>query len=373
MRSWGLRFTLTVVLGATALACLAGSAGAVDYAPVDTPGPPLDVSQAQLDANLTCNGNLAGSALTPVLLVPGTTVNPRVNYSWNWEPALTALGIPWCAVELPGQALEDIQMAGEYVAGEIRAMHARAGRRIDILGHSQGGMVPRWALRWWPDTRAMVDDLIGFAPSNHGTIDAQPLCIPGCAPAIWQQRDNSDFVKALNSGQETFHGVSYSAIYTHTDEVVFPNLDSNGTSSLHGGDGEIANVAIQEVCPLDVSEHLLIGTVDPVAYALAIDAMTHSGPANPSRIASGVCSQLAMPGVNPLTLATDFTSFTLAIGSTLATYPHVPAEPKLACYVTGSCPVGSSTPAGATNLTKNKKHRKCRKPSRHHKRCHKKR
>jgi pimeloyl-ACP methyl ester carboxylesterase len=373
-----LRFTLTAVLGATAFACLAGSAGAVDYAPVNTPGPPLDVSQAQLDANLTCNGNIANSAKTPVLLVPGTTVNPRVNYSWNWEPALTALGIPWCAVELPGQTMEDIQMAGEYVAGEIRAMHAAVGRKIDVVGHSQGGMVPRWALRWWPDTRAMVDDLIGFAPSNHGTVDAQQLCIPDCAPAIWQQRDNSEFVKALNSGQETFGGVSYSAIYSHTDEVIVPNLDSTGSSSLHGGDGEIANVALQDVCPLDVSEHLLIGTVDPVAYALAIDAMTHAGPANPSRISSGVCSQLAMPGVNPLTLATDFASFSVAIGTTLATYPHVPAEPKLACYVTGSCPASSSSPAKA-EPAKKKRHRKCRKRSRHRtrsgtgKRCQKKR
>jgi pimeloyl-ACP methyl ester carboxylesterase len=368
-----LRFTLTAVLGAAALACFSSSASAISYAPVDIPGPPLDVSQAQLDANLTCNGTLAGSAKTPVLLVPGTTVNPRVNYSWNWEPALTALGIPWCAVELPGQAMEDIQIAGEYVAGEIRAMHARAGGKIDVVGHSQGGMVPRWALRWWPDTRAMVDDLIGFAPSNHGTIDAEALCIPDCAPAIWQQRDNSDFVKALNSGQETFHGVSYSAIYTHTDEVVFPNLNSSGSSSLHGGDGDVANVALQDVCPLDVSEHLLIGTVDPVAYALAIDAMTHPGPADPSRISAAVCSQLAMPGVNPLTLATDFTSLTVAIGSTLATFPHVPAEPKLACYVTATCPAGSSSPVKAQKPARTKKHRKCRKRARHRKRCNKKR
>jgi hypothetical protein len=372
MRSWGLHFTLTAVLGVAALACLAGSAGAVSYAPVITPGPPLRVSQAQLDASLTCNGNVAGSAKAPVLLVPGTTVTPQTNYGWNWEPALTALGVPWCAVELPGKTMEDIQMAGEYVAGEIRAMHARAGRKIDVVGHSQGGMSPRWALRWWPDTRAMVDDLVAFAPTNHGTIVAGPLCIPDCAPAIWQQRDNSDFVTALNSGQETFHGVSYSDIYSHTDEIVIPNFDSNGSSSLHGGDGEIANVALQDVCPLDVSEHLLIGTVDPVAYALAIDAMTHTGPANPSRISSGVCSKLTMPGVNPLTLATDFTSLNLAIGSTLATFPHVPAEPKLACYVTGSCPAGPS-PASVVEPAKKKKHRKCRKRARRHKRCHKKR
>jgi hypothetical protein len=328
------------------------SAQAIDYAPIDQPGPPLSVSQGKLDASLTCNGNLSGTSQEPVLLVPGTTLNPQQNFSWNWEPALTKLGIPWCAVELPGNSMDDIQVAGEHVVNGIRTMYSRAGRRIAVVGHSQGGMVPRWALRFWPDTRGMVEDQIGLAPSNHGTIDADGMCIPGCAPAIWQQRDNAEFIKALNSRQETFPGISYTAVYTHTDEVVVPNLDSSGSSSLHGGGGEIANVATQEICPLDVDEHLLIGTADPVAYSLAIDAISHPGPADPSRIPSAVCSQLFMPGVNPLTFATDFASADAAVATTLATYPHVPAEPPLACYVTAGCAAGAAAPATASSRSR---------------------
>ena len=30
-------------------------------------------------------------------------------------------------------------------------------------------MIPRWALRFWPDTRVMVDHVVGLSPSNHGT------------------------------------------------------------------------------------------------------------------------------------------------------------------------------------------------------------
>lgn len=42
-------------------------------------------------------------------------------------------------------------------------------------------MVPRWALRFWPDTRAMVDDVIGLDPSHHGTLDAYGVCaVAGC-------------------------------------------------------------------------------------------------------------------------------------------------------------------------------------------------
>jgi pimeloyl-ACP methyl ester carboxylesterase len=315
---------------------LPASAHAITYASPDRPGPALSVPRAELDASLTCNGRLSSGAVGPVLLVPGTAYSPKSDFSWNWEPALTRLGISWCVVALPGNGMGDIQTAAEYVVNAIRTMHAQAGRRISIIGHSQGGMVPRWAFRFWPDTRAMVDDEIGLSPSNHGTLDADPVCIPGCAPAFWQQRDKADFIKALNSYQETFPGISYSVAYTRLDEIVFPNISGQG-SALHGGGGLITNVAIQQICPLDVSDHLAIGTYDPVAYAIAIDALTHPGPDDPSRIGGGVCAQLLMPGVNPATFATDETSSVAEIGATVASYPHVPKEPALRCYVTASC------------------------------------
>jgi Putative serine esterase (DUF676) len=316
---------------------LPSAAQAITYAPPDQPGPPLSVPQRDLDASLRCNGDLSSGSRAPVLLVPGTAYSPKSDFSWNWEPALTKLGIPWCVVALPGNGMGDIQIAGEYVVNAIRTMHQQAGRRISIIGHSQGGMLPRWAFRFWPDTRTMVDDEIGLSPSNHGTLDADPVCIPGCAPAFWQQRDTADFIKALNSYQETFPGISYTVAYTRLDEVVFPNIAGEG-STLHGGGGDITNVAIQQICPLDVSEHLAIGTYDPVAYAIAIDALTHAGPADPSRLTgTDVCRQLLMPGVNPLTFATDEASSVADVGVTVATYPHTSQEPPLRCYVTASC------------------------------------
>ena len=326
----------SIVLGAGLLAG-AGSAGAITYAPVDTPGPALSVPRALLRAALSCESQVRHAARTPVLLVPGTTVNPT-EFTWNWEPALTARGIPWCTIDLPGDAMGDIQTAGEYVVYAIRTMHKLAGRKIDIVGHSQGGMVPRWALRFWPDTRAMVDDMIGLSPSNHGTVDALGLCLPGCAPAIWQQRTGSNFDAALNSGDETFPGISYTDIYTDTDEVVVPNLGPAASSALHGGGGEIANIAIQQVCPLDLTEHLGIGTYDNTAWAIALDALTHPGPADPARVPRSTCSDGFMPGVNPHTFAVQFGITDALVATTLLTYPHVSAEPPLACYVTASCP-----------------------------------
>ncbi len=333
-----------VVAGVVVLAGLGATpAAAADpvFAPVDRPGPPLSVPAAKLDGALLCSPSLASTKRAPVLLVQGTGATAKDNWSWTYEPALDKLGIAWCQVDLPENATADVQVAGEYVVHAIRTMHARAGRRIAIIGHSQGGMVPRWALRFWPDTRTMVDDLIGFAPSNHGTTQAGPTCNGGCSAANWQQSDTSNFMKALNSFQETFKGISYTSIYTRTDEIVQPNQNAQtGSSSLRTGDGARTNVATQDVCPNDVYEHLSIGLVDPVAYALAVDALDHDGPAEPKRIPLTVCAQALHPGINPATFATD----AAAAAADYAAYQSasIPAEPPLACYTLASC--AASTP-----------------------------
>jgi Putative serine esterase (DUF676) len=331
---------------------------ALNYAPVDQPGPALSVPQATLDASLHCSGSLVGAPSAPVLFVPGTGGDPPDNFGWTWEPAFDALGIPWCDVTLPAHTTGDIQVAGEYVVNAIRTMYARAGRRISIIGHSQGGMLPRWAFRFWPDTRAMVDDDIGLAATNHGTYSSIPVCLPGCAEAVWQQTVGSEFIKALNSYQETFPGISYTEVYTHTDIVVTPNLDDTGSSSVHGGGGEITNVAIQDVCLLDVADHIYLGVVDNVAYRLAIDALTHSGPASPSRVGSSICLQPFMPGVDSADDLTRALNAAAALAVNTLTAPPVSAEPPLKCYVTASCPAGATVAVAKSKP-------KCKKRKRH--------
>jgi hypothetical protein len=193
----------------------------------------------------------------------------------------------------------------------------------------------------------MLDDVIGFAGTNHGTAMTHADCPRGCIPADTQQASDSTFIKALNSGQETFPAISYTEVYSHTDEEVQPNQDSNGTSSLHGGGGRITNVAVQDVCPTDTSEHLGLGTYDSVAYALALDALDHDGPADPARIPLSVCAQPLMPGVNPVTFPID--SAHAAINVFTSPGDTVTHEPPLACYVTASCPAAPSAPAAASS------------------------
>jgi triacylglycerol esterase/lipase EstA (alpha/beta hydrolase family) len=331
------------LLGALTCVALSATTAAAhaEYAPLNQRGPKLEVPGKVLRAALRCTPDVATNPREPILLVPGTTMTPEINFSWNYERALSALALPYCTVELPDKAMGDIQVAAEYVVYALRAMAKFEGkakaRKVQIIGYSQGGMVPRWALRFWPDTRKLVDDDVGLDASNHGTVTADPDCLEACAPAVWQQRDISAFTAALNSYTETFPGISYTEIYSQNDEIVVPNLNEQGSSSVHSGGGTIANIAVQEICPGHVADHLAMGSYDPVGYALALDAVTHAGPAQASRIGLTVCAEAFQPGVDPSTFAEDDAMYDQTAAETFATYPRVPSEPPLKCYVTASC------------------------------------
>lgn len=335
---------LAITVTAAAVFAPTGASAAATYAPLNRRGPALTVPAATLKAALTCSGPLSAGSLEPVLLNPATGVTPEQNYSWNYERAFTAQHRPWCAITMPHHTLGDITVAGQYLVYAIRTMYARAHRRIAVLGHSQGGMSMRWALRFWPGTRAMVDDVIGMAGSNHGTT-AVPA-YPGATlpPASWQQAAKAKFIQALNSYAETFRGISYTEIFTHTDEVVQPNsTDATSSSALHTGAGAITNVSTQDICPLDIDEHLYVGTVDPVSYALVMDALNHAGPAHPARISRSVCAKPYQPGVDPTTAGFYLQQLQavpglIGVAAPVNTVgaPELKAEPALPCYVYAS-------------------------------------
>jgi pimeloyl-ACP methyl ester carboxylesterase len=322
--------TVAVLLAGSGVASAADTGG---YAPLDQPGPALSVPATDLAASLHCNGPVTRGGRAPVLLLPGTTMDPAVGFSWNYERAFDDLGWRWCAVTLPFNATGDVQVAGEYVVSALRTLSTASGQRVDVLGWSQGGMVGRWALRFWPDTRALVDDLVGLSPSNHGTAVADLACVAACNPSFWQQRSISAFTAALNSGAETFAGVSYTVAYTRLDEVVVPNAGPRPSSALTTGSGRIANIATQDICPLNVADHFAIGSYDPVGFAIAMDALTHDGPAVPARIARSTCLQTFQPGVDPLTFAADYAAFVGYAATSIVVAPQQPAEPPLAPYV----------------------------------------
>lgn len=289
-------------------------------------GPPLSVHPNNLASALVCTAGDPG--LAPVLLIPGTTLDPEVNFGWNYEQAFLLERRTFCTVELPDRAMADIQVAAEYVVFGIRSLRARTGQQVSLVGHSQGGMIGRWALKYWPDTRRMVDDVVGMAPSSHGTDVAEWMCNPDCAPAIWQQRTGSAFMAALNAGPETWPGISYTVVYSLTDGILVPAESAMLTT----GQGAIANIEVSEACPGRTVDHTGLGTYDPITHALVTDALNNPGPASLTRFDDAVCSEVLQPGVNQAFFGFHYSRALSSIAATVLLTPHVPAEPKLASY-----------------------------------------
>ncbi len=130
-------------------------------------------------------------------------------------------------------------------------MRARTGAaKVSLVGHSQGGLMPRYFIKNLGGA-AVVDDLVGLAPSNHGTTNPfAPLAGSSC-PACRQQVAGSAFLRDLNAGDETPGDVSYTQVVTRYDEVVVPY-----TSGYLAPDANVTNVTLQDLCPNDTSEHL---------------------------------------------------------------------------------------------------------------------
>lgn len=327
-----LRFPLLSTIACLLVLCVgaAGSASAREFAPLDRKGPKLRVDRDKLKGSVECSAGVRDASRSPVLLVPATGVNSQQNFSWNYEPLFDDEGIPYCTSDMPGARNSnnlDIQIRGQYLTFAIRKMHRMADRKISIVGHSQGGMAMRWPLRFWPDLREKVDDVIGFAGTNHGTTQADGCKgDPTCSPASAQQASNSKFIRALNSRAEVFAPISYTEIFTLLDETVTPPREASSVN----GDAEITNIAIQEVCPTAVSEHLMVGTSDPTAAALALDALNNPGPADPSRISPLVCAQPYNPGIDEAAAVPEILAALQALF--IADGPEG-GEPKLRCYV----------------------------------------
>lgn len=330
------RFAAAAALCVAFIATNLPGVHAAGYAPVNRPGPALKVSRAALNASLFCPGRLSEVTREVVLLIPGTTVDPVEAYGWNYAIALKNEGIPYCWVTLPNHTDGDIQIAAEYIVDAVRTIRAATNRRVVLFGWSQGAStLPRWAIRFWPDIRPMIASLVGLAPlNNKGSIVSNAPCLGGrCIPAAWQQSIGSNFMAALNSGQQTFPGIAYTMIYSRTDEVVTPNV--NGGLSKLPLSRNVVNVALQDVCPTDLSEHIAI-VASPAAYAVALEAFRHPGrPADLKRVRPPkVCVAGRMPGVTPINFVTETARIGAQVGPHLIT-GMVDKEPPLASYVRG--------------------------------------
>jgi triacylglycerol esterase/lipase EstA (alpha/beta hydrolase family) len=229
----------------------------------------------------------------PVVLVHGTFAD-RSN-SWQAiSPLLHNRG--YCVFALNYGAHNGSGAIGVYGVGDIsdsaaeldsfvdQVLAATGAAEVDLVGHSQGGMMPRYYLKNLGGA-AEVNTLVGLSSSNHGTtlhgLFTLGSYFPGSnslfgtCPACEQQEAGSPFLTQLNAGGETVPGVSYTVIQTRYDQVVTPY-----TSAFLSGPG-VSNILLQSQCVLDLGDHLSM-PYDHIAAADMLTALDPSAPAKPA-------------------------------------------------------------------------------------------
>lgn len=322
-----LRPIAVVVLSALAVALLAAPAGAKQ---AKWKEPRIAIPAAELEASFHCHGEIEAATRQPVLFVTGTGATGEQGYLIG-RGAFEAFGRPVCTVDFPDYTTADIQVSVQYLVAAIRRTYALSGRRIAIIGISQGGLLPRFALTYWPSLRKKVTDVLAAAGTQHGSTVAAGSCsvtVP-CPPAIWQQAAGSNLLKALNAQPLEAPGpTAWTTVRSATDEAVQPTTGPHPTSALKGA----SNILIQAVCPGRTTTH--IGTAfDSVTFAAFADAVSHKGPADVSRLPADVCAHPYAPGLDETVTAAFLGGSGGLIASQEATVPRVPAEPKVRAYV----------------------------------------
>ncbi|MEE1752450.1 esterase/lipase family protein [Streptomyces sp. SP18CS02] len=233
----------------------------------------------------------------PVVLVHGTFGNSVDNWL-TLAPYLVRRG--YCVFSLDYGQLPNVpffhglgpidKSAGQLGVFVDKVLAATGVGEVDIVGHSQGGMMPRHYLKFLGGA-GKVNALIAIAPDNHGTtlsgLTQLLPYFPGAAdllsektPGLADQVVGSAFLTRLNEGGDTVPGVRYTVITTKYDEVVTPYR----SGFLTGPD--VTNVVIQDKCAIDLSEHVAIGILDRIAYHEVTNAL------DPARATPTTCASV---------------------------------------------------------------------------------
>ncbi|TQK43570.1 lipase (class 2) [Streptomyces sp. SLBN-118] len=229
----------------------------------------------------------------PVVLVHGTLGNSVDNWL-GLAPYLVHRG--YCVFsldygQLPGVPFFNGLGPIDKSAGQLNTyvdsvLAATGASKADLVGHSQGGMMPRYYLKFLGGADK-VNALIGLAPDNHGaTLSGLANLLPyfpgaedlltSATPGLADQMVGSAFLTKLNAGGDTVPGVRYTVISTKYEEVATP------WRSQYLDGANVRNVLLQDLCAVDLSEHLAIGLFDRIAFHEVANALdpSHASPTN---------------------------------------------------------------------------------------------
>jgi triacylglycerol esterase/lipase EstA (alpha/beta hydrolase family) len=242
----------------------------------------------------------------PVVLVHGTFANMGENWG-TLSPLLKNNG--YCVFAL-NYGATSVSMGFVYALGSVatsaqelsafvdRVRSATGASKVDIVGHSQGGMMPNYYIKFLGGA-SKVNTMVWLAPDNHGT-DVNGLLklanglsklfpklsdiiyggIGSVAPGLTDQKFDSPLIKKLTSVPDTVPGVKYTVIATKYDEVVTPYKSAFLSGS------NVNNITIQNKCILDLADHIAIA-FDHVALREVLNAL------DPAHARGTICTPVA--------------------------------------------------------------------------------
>jgi triacylglycerol esterase/lipase EstA (alpha/beta hydrolase family) len=243
----------------------------------------------------------------PVILVHGTLENGNDNWG-GAAPLLADNG--YCvytfdyggpAASSPIQGVNSVEGGAAVLAAFVDQVRAATGAaKVDLVGHSQGGMMPRYYIKNLGGADK-VAKLVALTPTNNGTTldgitelgrklgalePANDFLADPCEGCV-EQEIGSPFLSALNAGGETVPGIDYTVIATKDDEVVTPYSNAFLPAALN-----VTDLTVQDQCALDQSDHLEIA-YDPVALTDVLNALD---PAHPQPVPC----EVVLPVTGPL-------------------------------------------------------------------------
>lgn len=220
----------------------------------------------------------------PVVLVHGLGATATENWQF-FAPYLKSQG--FCVFALtygvtdhfPGRGgVAPMEQSAEELAAFVaKVQDATGAKKVDMVGHSEGGIMPRYYLKFLGGADH-VANFVGWAAPNHGTTISGLTKLREGVPGFDEQLGEhcgscpefmigSQFLQKLNSGaDESVGNVLYTVLVTRYDGVVTPL----NTSFLAGD--HIKNVVIQDVNPGAFPEHVAMAG-DPTTFELTLQAL----------------------------------------------------------------------------------------------------
>jgi hypothetical protein len=281
-----------VAAGLLAAGPSAGSAQAAPASPY--PAPVINAFDPPPSGSNNWNCKPSDEHPEPVVLAHGLGANQSDNWAYI-APRLAERG--YCVFSLTyGRnplappplsqvgGLQPMEQSARQLAAFVdRVRDATGADKVDILGHSEGSLMPDYYVKFLGGDR-YVEKYIGMTPLWHGTqtlglAELNHLAVQygfgpevgaAFAPFCGSCREflkGSPFIAKMNSdGGPAVDGVAYTTIITTHDELVVPYT----SGILHGKD--VTNIILQDHCPQDLAEHVAVA-FDPVTLQYIQNAL----------------------------------------------------------------------------------------------------